>query len=541
MTELGHYGYMLVEGGVPVPNHDGPESAFLSESEEIALLKDIAESLNEANDVAQAMAAILPRLGRVLGLTTAWAFRFDETRASFVEVGASGLPPALARDDAAALKSSWCECQDRLVKGRLDSAVNIVRCSRLRDAVGDRQNLKFHASIPMKMNGRALGILNVAADGATVFTKPALDLLRAIGYHVAVTMDRAALVADMRRRNQPLQSLGELVRELTQIANRSQLLEQAVVLGATRLQYEAAALLDESGVIASSILGTRPEIEYSYREKDSVLLPAKDRKVLADACSGIEVPVPKHPFILRVESRRVGAFGPIDEEILSAYAWYLTTLLDQIMLHEQAVDAARWAERRRLAADLHDSVSQHLFSAQLIARTLSQSQDAAASRDLPGRLESVIRATQAEMRKLVETLRPDGTPLHVELRHRLTRLKDVAGVSVTGNIAEVAWPIPDALQAVCLRIADEAMHNALKHGGGAPVEVLLTESDHEVVLEIADKGPGFDVRSAPRGYGLTTMRERAESAGLPLAVDSAVGRGTRIRLRLPKTGGQNLA
>ena len=134
-------------------NGDGP-IRLLSEGEEARLLKDIAESLNEANDVSSAMSAILPRLSQVLGLKTAWAFRYDPQRATFVEVGASGLPPALSANNAEALRSSWCECQDRMVKGHLDTAVNIVRCSRLRDAIGDKQGLKYHASIPLKMNGR---------------------------------------------------------------------------------------------------------------------------------------------------------------------------------------------------------------------------------------------------------------------------------------------------------------------------------------------------------------------------------------------------
>lgn len=129
------------------------------------LFQAIAIALNEANDLMTAMALILPKLSAALGLTTAWAFRYDAKRQSFVDVGASGLPPALAVCDAAPLKSGWCECQEQFADGRLHRAVNVVRCSRLRDAQGERQGLVFHASIPLRSKEKRLGILNLAEIG----------------------------------------------------------------------------------------------------------------------------------------------------------------------------------------------------------------------------------------------------------------------------------------------------------------------------------------------------------------------------------------
>lgn len=513
-----------------------PARPLLSEPEEVALLKDIAESLNEANDITAAMSAILPRLSHVLGLRTAWAFRFDPARATFVEVGASGLPPALSRNNGEALKSSWCECQDRMVNGRLDTAVNIVRCSRLRDAPGDKEGLKFHASIPMKMNGQPLGILNVAADGATVFTQPALDLLRAIGFHVAVTMDRAALIADMKRRNEQLQSLGLIARELTGTNEQSELFSRAVSLFATRMGYEGVALFDGENMIHRATMASHSDLEYSYRDRDSALLPPPDRKILADTCSALSIPVPHFPLAIRIESRSVGAFGPIDEEILTAFAWYLTALLEQIAYYHQALDTARWAERRQLAADLHDSVSQHLFSAQLITRALRQrsGNSAAASADeLAGRLEAVVRTSQEEMRRLIETLRPDSAPLAAELQHRLIRLRDSVGLEVTWDIADAELSLSARVRDAVLRITDEALQNAIKHAPSSSIHVSLRLEGHHPVLKIWDNGPGFDPVSVRGGFGLTTMRERAQAARLSFQLMAAPGQGTSICLGIP--------
>lgn len=513
---------------------DHGSGPLLSEPEEAALIKDIAESLNEATDISEAMSAILPRLSRVLGLKTAWAFRYDPRRAAFVEVGASRLPPALAANNAEALKSSWCECQDRMVTGHLDTAVNIVRCSRLRDAEGDKEDLKFHASIPMKMNGRPLGILNVAADGAKVFTGPALDLLRAIGFHVAVTMDRAALVADMRRRNQQLESLASIARELTGITVRDQLLGRAAQLLAERLGYEGVGILEGSAVISRFIRAGRPESEYSYQDREAARLPEEHRYLLDDACSELTVPIPQSPLAIRVEGRSMGAFGPIDHDILGAFAWYLTSLLEHLALYQQALDTARWAERRQLAADLHDSVSQHLFSALLLTRTLRQ-RETEANAVLGERLESVIRDSQQEMRRLIEALRPEAAPLALELRHRLLRLKDVLGNQLSWDVADLSEEFPGAVNEAVLRILDEALQNTLKHAPGAAVHVTLKQSRTGVTLKISDAGPGFDTSAAHRGgYGLVTMRERADAGGLRFRLTSRVGRGTHITVTIPE-------
>lgn len=513
------------------------QKPLLSESEEVALLKDLAESLNEANDVSQAMSAILPRLSHVLGLKTAWAFRFDPGRSSFVEVGASGLPPALGKNQAEALKSGWCECQERMIKGRLDSAINIVHCSRLKNAVGDKAGLNFHASIPLKMNGRPLGILNLAAQGTTVFTKPALDLLRAIGYHVAVTIDRASLLGDMRRRNQQLESLAELARTLTAVTDRRQLFSQAIDGFQGHMGFEGVAIYENDRVIHQVRRDAHVESEYSYRDHHSSLLPESERLILHDACSALAVPIPHFPMTLRIESRNSNAFGPIDEEILTAFAWYLTALIEHIDLYQKALDAARWAERRQIAADLHDSVSQHLFSAQLLAHTIRQhrvdfSEEITEIR--LNRLQSVIEQSQLEMRRLIETLRPDNIPLPVEMRHRLVRLKDTVGERLT-------WTIPDAhiiltprAQDAVLRIVDEALQNAIKHSDSAPIHVTLNQSLQAIQIEVADRGPGFDPAIVPSGYGLNTMRDRASAIGIGFRIISQVNRGTQVALTVPK-------
>jgi signal transduction histidine kinase len=233
-------------------------------------------------------------------------------------------------------------------------------------------------------------------------------------------------------------------------------------------------------------------------------------------------------------------------------------------------------ERNRIARELHDAVTQKLFSLRLTA-------DAAATlldRDPPqaeqaaGELATLRRlAADAtdELRTIVVGLRPadlagDGLDLalrkHIELLDRVHE----ARVRYTGE------PVPRlsaAREQAVYRVAQEALHNALRHAAPSLVEVELTGRDGTLVLQVSDNGRGFDpsakegttVREgatareggtaqerlgarggvgeavgASRRLGLASMRERARSVGGRLAVVSRLGGGTRVRLEVPLNG-----
>ncbi len=507
------------------------------------MLKDIAESLNESVDISQAVNAILPRLSQVLGLSTAWAFRYDPQRSCFVEVGASGLPPALAADGGATLKSSWCECQERFVQGRLDTAVNIVRCSRLRDACGDKQGLRYHASIPLKSKNKRLGILNVAAAGHQVFTEPALTLLRTVGYQVAVAIDRSTLLADARHFSDNLQKMAELNSRLGSVLALDDILKAAAAGLALDFGYEAAGILDtrRNQVVARM---HNPDAvrraEYSYDQAPAPLLDPFERKFLQDARSGISQPVHHTPYVVRIESSLSQSLSSLDAKLLNAFSWQLSGVLDHLRVHQQSTENARWDERRQIAANLHDAVSQRLFSAQLLTqaavRKLASSESAAGEAShLCERVEDLLAQGQREMRTLIETLRPMDSAFTERLRARLDPIAELLPTPILCEVEEAAANMLTAEQQEgLLQILDEALHNILKHAGRCTVTVRLARKAHRVLLTVRDTGCGFVPEQIPAhtGYGLQTMAERAQSISGALACDSAPGRGTVITVRL---------
>ncbi|QQE77435.1 GAF domain-containing sensor histidine kinase [Alicyclobacillus sp. SO9] len=521
----------------------------LDEPSTLRILKELAEVLNEANDVSAAMAAILPRLGQVLGLSTAWAFRYDPSRSSFVEVGASGLPPALAKEDTAALKSGWCECQSQFVDGTLRRAVNLVRCSRLRDATGDKQGLVYHASIPLQSNGKPLGILNVAASGPTVFTENALALLTTIGHQVAIAVDRAGILAEQRERSKKSQALSQITAELVSFVERDEILQFAADSLVKHLHYEAAGILNEERdptapeagrcLIAAAHADAEGEPgEYSYaRDTDPAAVLDEEPVILSNARSSLEINIPQSPFILRLESRKLHVFTDADKELLESFAWHMTAALENERLYHQSVKSVQWRERRRLAADLHDAVSQRLFSALLLTRSLSlanKGADTKAQGATLTRIQNLIAQSQQEMRELIQTLRPAGGEKFLEaLKDRLSPFQAYEAVKF-----EITAPadIPDMdpqTQQALLKVVDEAVQNTLRHAQATTLSIRILNDTRELIIAIEDNGTGFDVTNTQAGLGTSTMKERVEQAGGTFTLHSKLHEGTRVVIRIP--------
>jgi serine phosphatase RsbU (regulator of sigma subunit) len=171
-------------------------------------LNRVAQALNRSADVQTALDVTLEALVDVMGLRTAWVSLLTEadlvthdTHGSpahgFSLAAACGLPPVLGQNDRDYLRRPpACHCQSLLRDGRLTRAVNVVECTRLKnaaDAAGDTQGLLFHATVPIISEGQPLGVLNVATDEWQFFTASDLELLSAVGAQIAVALERARL------------------------------------------------------------------------------------------------------------------------------------------------------------------------------------------------------------------------------------------------------------------------------------------------------------------------------------------------------------
>ncbi|GIV98392.1 MAG: hypothetical protein KatS3mg057_3049 [Herpetosiphonaceae bacterium] len=229
-------------------------------------------------------------------------------------------------------------------------------------------------------------------------------------------------------------------------------------------------------------------------------------------------------------------------ELALAIANQAAVAIENARLYEQAQELAALQERQRLARELHDSVSQALYGIVLGAQTAR----ALLSID-PGRAAepldyvlSLAEAGLAEMRALIFELRPEALEIEglaAALAKHATSLRARHGIEV--QISLCAEPaLPFEMKVAVYRIAQEALHNVVKHARATQVAVLLSCDEYAIILEVWDNGQGFDPAAAFPGHlGLRSMRERAMEFGGTLRIDSAPGKGTCVRAHIPLEAG----
>ncbi|MGW0839717.1 GAF domain-containing sensor histidine kinase [Streptomyces sp. NPDC002787] len=233
-------------------------------------------------------------------------------------------------------------------------------------------------------------------------------------------------------------------------------------------------------------------------------------------------------------------FTEEDEDLLSILAQHAAIALTNARLYERSRELTIAEERSRLAHELHDAVSQKLFSLRLTAQAAAALVDRDPSR-AKGELQQVAAlAAEAadELRAAVVELRPAGLDedgLVATLRTHVHVLDRAHGARVTFS-GRGARALPAAQEEAMLRVAQEALHNALRHSGAEHVDVSLDRRGGGAVLRVTDDGDGFDpqaVRRAGRHLGLVSMRDRAGGVGGRLTVESAPGKGTTIEMEVP--------
>jgi PAS domain S-box-containing protein len=243
-------------------------------------------------------------------------------------------------------------------------------------------------------------------------------------------------------------------------------------------------------------------------------------------------------------------FSDDEVELAAIFANQVALAVESARLRSQREQAAAAAERNRLARELHDSVTQALFSATLVAEVLPQvgERDPELAREGLLELGALTRGALAEMRTMLLELRPTAL-----VETRLSDLIEQLTDAVTGRVGllasyniEPSPALPPDVHITFYRIAQEALNNVLKHAKAKRVNVSLvaappvdSEADGnwqgQIVLAVADDGHGFEQRGpGPDKLGLEIMRERAETIGAELSIESQLDEGTRVTLIWPR-------
>jgi signal transduction histidine kinase len=239
------------------------------------------------------------------------------------------------------------------------------------------------------------------------------------------------------------------------------------------------------------------------------------------------------------------AFDAADEALIELLAAHASIAITNARLYERSRELSVLSERNRLALELHDVVSQKLFSLVLTAEAAATQleRDPVAARHQLDRLRELAREALDELRSLILGLRPpdlerDG--LEGAVRKEVEMLRRVHGVEIELAAQGAIEGVAGEREVSVLRITHEALHNALRHARADHVSVRLNQAGGVIVVEVTDDGVGFDPTGSQlrsRHLGLTSMEERAGELGGALEVSSAPGAGTTVRLEVIRDGG----
>ena len=376
---------------------------------------------------------------------------------------------------------------------------------------------------------------------------------------------------EIERRRQAAEGLREILGFLNSNRPLGEILDHVfkqaeLLLGADAVAVFSPVDVRDPVVDAGNCIFVHSSLPAHIGEAEYATIDAAVKQAVSSLAPITVFVAPTSPYafaahlVVPMQAER-GVFGVIayyfaDQSNLTAESIDLAVALsEQVVLateserlQRRAEDAALLEERERLAQELHDAVTQSIYSLTLFAEA-GRRQASAGQLDRVQEYLTLLgdTAQQAmkQMRLMLYELRPavlEQVGLVGALRQRLDAVERRAGISARLEVAEPLW-LPPAVEEGLYRICQEALNNALKHASAQEVVVRLHLQDHVVTLEIDDDGVGFvldDVEQADSaGLGLNHIRERAARMNAALTIDTAPDHGTHIKLSLaiPPNGG----
>jgi PAS domain S-box-containing protein len=581
--------------------HTSLEQRVRERTHELGTLNAIAAVVSRSLDLKEVLNDALDHTMDTLGMEFGVAYRLagepddPEDQVRLHPLVHRGFSERFVR--AAKPIPLWASSVGAAVKSGQPVAWEVEECpggaerERLLWAEGGRQAV----SVPLMAKGRLTGAMQLVTCRQRALTPEQLSLLAAVGQQVGLAVENARLYeAEQERREEAegRRRVAEGMRETLTVLNSQQSLQETLdfivrqacgLLGCDAtaierleskegpLHFQAACGLDTELVssivfpldvsVTGQVVRERRPIAvpdtatHTARVASEHDWPPESQRVLLQRHvhrfpSLLSVPLVVREDLYGVLTFYYGEPHSISEEevqLAQTIADQAALAIESARLRTQAEQAAAMAERSRLARELHDSVTQSLYSvtmySEAAARLLTTGQESIAAEYLRDARDTAQEALR-EMRLLVFELRPlalDESGLAGALQARLDAVEKRGGVQaelrVEGveGMADAQW-LPLAVQQELYHIAQEALNNSLKHAGAQHLQVWLQLKGAVARLEISDDGVGFDPMTARDGggLGLRGMRERVQRIGGRLYIESAPYQGTKVAVEVPR-------
>ena len=432
-------------------------------------------------------------------------------------------------------------------------------------------NTRSELTVPIRLKGQVIGVLDVQSEQLNAFDESDMTVVQSLANQAAIAIENARLFDAEQRRAEQFRVMSEVGQRMTSILDVDQLLTEIVSLIRDAFGYYLVdiALIDGDDLIVKAGVGDcfrdpefcppRLKVEgkgimaWVARNGKPLLAPivTRDARYLPlpdglETQSELAVPLKTKTAIigvLDVQSDRPHVFDNSDLVVLRSLADQAAVAIENARLYEQARQLAVVEERQRLARELHDAVTQTLFSASLISETLPDlwETDPEEGRKLLGELRQLSRGALAEMRTLLLELRPAAL-VEADLGDLLRQLGEaVAGrTGATVHVTlEGRAQLPPEVHVALYRIVQEALNNVVKHAKARNVDMRLCRTPLlrkqcagqriSAKLQVSDDGIGFDPDVIPTDrLGMGIIQERAEAIAASLDIETGPGCGTRI-------------
>ena len=440
----------------------------------------------------------------------------------------------------------------------------------------DSSETRSELAVPLLTKSGVIGVLNVESDRLNAFDKTDVQMLQSLANQAAIAIENARLYEQAQRRMRELEALYRADSELYRHLDLDDVLQALANIAVDTLQADKSALLvwepEHEQWVTRAARGYGPETveQLVFAQAEGLVGQAVSTREPVIVQDTLAAPQPGHerPQIKRLvfqdreirslmympiqyEDEVVGilnvsfaakhALTPARIRLFGTVATRAALAIENAQLHEQTREIAVVQERSRLARELHDAVTQTLFSGSLISEALPAvwENDQQEGQQLLQELRQLSRGALAEMRTLLLELRPTALT-EADMNELLQQL----GTAVTGRTGvpvdvqiEGQCDLPDDVHVAVYRIAQEALNNVVKHARASQVSVSLVcasptgnpAHDPGVELRVRDDGIGFeDADVEPGELGLGIMLERAQAVGAELTIESQLGQGTTV-------------
>jgi nitrate/nitrite-specific signal transduction histidine kinase len=542
---------------------------------ELSVLNEVALAASQLLDLQQILDLALDTVVNLLGMQAGSIYLRDEESGRLTQRACRGLSQAQCQEIERLRQQPSGDLSRQVTQsGKVIFVADMAAEDRFQGLWDDARG-RSYVNIPLKSKGAVVGTMGLVTYAGQPLTEREVEVLKVVGQEIGIAIDNTLLLAETRGREREAETLYQLGTRISASLELAQVLD-AVTKAARQVlaaDIGVVGLLDEERreVSVKAMTGTRTEVLRDLRvpvrgevpgsllasgqplivEEFARDLPtphARDLIAAEGVVSFLGVPLKRGERLLGlvgVMTRQRRRFSQGDAQLLTRLANQVVVAIENARLYQQVRHLTALEERDRLAREIHDHLAQSLgylnVKASITDELLSDGQMAQAQASLL-ELKDVAQETYTDVREAIFSLRTTvlpGSGLLPTLREYLAEYRTHYGVDARLVVDdESLTQVPAHIGIQIIRIAKEALTNVRKHAGANRAWVRFEGDGDWTRITVEDDGRGFDpaqVAGEGRQYfGLQIMRERAESVGGSLELDSRPGHGTRVVIRVPR-------